>query len=76
MKLLARSRTVASGAAAAGEREGAEDEREEGAGPGGHLSPMLSHPMPRPRRALLIATALAATAGGVAACGEEGISVR
>jgi mono/diheme cytochrome c family protein len=36
---------------------------------------MLSHPMTRPRRALLIATLLAATAGGVAACGEENISV-
>ena len=35
---------------------------------------MLSHPMTRPRRALLIATLLAATAGGVAACGSEGIS--
>jgi len=36
---------------------------------------MLSHPMTRSRRALLIATLLAATAGGVSACGEEGISV-
>jgi mono/diheme cytochrome c family protein len=36
---------------------------------------MLSHPMTRSRRALLIATLFAATAGGVAACGEEGISV-
>jgi mono/diheme cytochrome c family protein len=36
---------------------------------------MLSHPMTRTRRALLIATLLAATAGGVTACGEEGISV-
>src|SRR3954470_23187584 len=36
---------------------------------------MLSHPMTRPRRALLIATLLAATAGGVAACGEESIDV-
>jgi mono/diheme cytochrome c family protein len=35
---------------------------------------MLSHPMPRARRLLLIASALAATAGGVSACGEEGIS--
>ena len=35
---------------------------------------MLSHPMPRPRRLLLIAASLAATAGGVAACGSEGIS--
>jgi mono/diheme cytochrome c family protein len=36
---------------------------------------MLSHPMKRSRRALLIATLFAATAGGVTACGEEGISV-
>lgn len=36
---------------------------------------MLSHPMTRFRRALLIAATIAATAGGVAACGEEGISV-
>ena len=36
---------------------------------------MLSHPMTRSRRALLIATLFAATAGGVAACGEEGVSV-
>jgi cytochrome c551 len=35
---------------------------------------MLSHPMTRARRVLLIAASLAATAGGVAACGEEGIS--
>jgi mono/diheme cytochrome c family protein len=35
---------------------------------------MLSHPMLRPRRVLLIAALLAATAGGVVACGEEGIS--
>jgi mono/diheme cytochrome c family protein len=35
---------------------------------------MLSHPMLRPRRVLLIAALLAATAGSVAACGEEGIS--
>ncbi len=35
---------------------------------------MLSHPMPRPRRLLLIATALAAAAGGVSACGSQGIS--
>src|SRR4051794_6404119 len=34
---------------------------------------MLSHPMTRPRRALLIATLLAASAGAVAACGEKGI---
>ena len=34
---------------------------------------MLSHPMTRPRRALLIATLLAASAGVIAACGEEGI---
>lgn len=36
---------------------------------------MLSHPMTRFRRALLIATLFAATAGAVSACGEEGISV-
>jgi mono/diheme cytochrome c family protein len=36
---------------------------------------MLSHPMTRARRALLIAMLLGATAGVVAACGEEGISV-
>lgn len=36
---------------------------------------MLSHPMTRFRRALLIATLFAATAGGAAACGEEGITV-
>jgi mono/diheme cytochrome c family protein len=36
---------------------------------------MLSHPMTRARRFLLIAASLAATAGGVAACGEESISV-
>jgi cytochrome c551 len=35
---------------------------------------MLSHPMTRARRLLLIAASLAATAGGVAACGEQGIS--
>jgi hypothetical protein len=35
---------------------------------------MLSHPMTRARRVLLIAASLAATAGGIAACGEEGIS--
>jgi len=36
---------------------------------------MLSHPMTRARRVLLTATALAAAAGGVVACGEEGINV-
>jgi mono/diheme cytochrome c family protein len=36
---------------------------------------MLSHPMTRSRRALLIALLLTATGGAVAACGEEGISV-
>jgi mono/diheme cytochrome c family protein len=36
---------------------------------------MLSHPMTRARRALLIATLLAATTGLVAACGEQGIDV-
>jgi hypothetical protein len=35
---------------------------------------MLSHPMTRARRVLLIAASLAATAGGIAACGEQGIS--
>jgi mono/diheme cytochrome c family protein len=35
---------------------------------------MLSHPMTRARRVLLIAASLAATAGAVAACGSEGIS--
>jgi hypothetical protein len=35
---------------------------------------MLSHPMLRPRRVLLIAALLAATAGSVTACGEEGVS--
>src|SRR3954447_26694471 len=36
---------------------------------------MLSHPMTRPRRAVLIAVLLAATGGAVAACGEESIDV-
>src|SRR6478609_7375115 len=36
---------------------------------------MLSHPMTRVRRALLIAMLLAVTGGVVAACGEEGIDV-
>jgi hypothetical protein len=36
---------------------------------------MLSHPMTRARRVLLTVTALAAAAGGVVACGEEGINV-
>jgi mono/diheme cytochrome c family protein len=36
---------------------------------------MLSHLMTRARRALLIAMLLGASAGVVAACGEEGISV-
>jgi mono/diheme cytochrome c family protein len=36
---------------------------------------MLSHPMKRFRRALLTATLFAATAGGVSACGTEGINV-
>jgi hypothetical protein len=35
---------------------------------------MLSHPMTRARRVLLIAASLAATAGGIVACGEEGVS--
>ena len=36
---------------------------------------MLSHPMTRPLRALLIAVLLAATGAAVAACGEENIDV-
>ena len=36
---------------------------------------MLSHPMTRVRRALLIAMLLAVSGGVVAACGEEGINV-
>ena len=36
---------------------------------------MLSHPMTRVRRALLIATLLAAASGALAACGEQGIDV-
>jgi len=36
---------------------------------------MLSHPMKRFRRALLIASLFAATTGSLAACGTEGISV-
>ena len=36
---------------------------------------MLSHPMKRFRRALLIASLFAATTGSLAACGQEGISV-
>ena len=36
---------------------------------------MLSHPMTRPRRLLLSAAALAVFAGGVVACGEQGINV-
>jgi hypothetical protein len=35
---------------------------------------MLSHPMTKARRLVLIAISLAATAGGISACGEEGIS--
>jgi hypothetical protein len=35
---------------------------------------MLSHPMTKARRLVLIAISLAATAGGVSACGEQGIS--
>src|SRR4051812_25363805 len=35
---------------------------------------MLSHPMTRPRRALLSFSLIAAAAGAIAACGEEGIS--
>jgi hypothetical protein len=36
---------------------------------------MLSHPMTRARRLLLTAAAIAASAAGAVACGEEGISV-
>jgi cytochrome c551 len=36
---------------------------------------MLSHPMTRARRVLLIATALVAVSGGVVACGEESVNV-
>jgi len=35
---------------------------------------MLSHPMTKARRLVLIAMSLAATAGGISACGEQGIS--
>jgi hypothetical protein len=35
---------------------------------------MLSHPMTRARRVVLIAVSVAATAVGVVACGDEGIS--
>ena len=35
---------------------------------------MLSHPMTKVRRVLLIAAALTATAGGITACGEQRIS--
>jgi hypothetical protein len=35
---------------------------------------MLSHPMTKARRLVLIAISLAATAGGVSACGEQDIS--
>jgi hypothetical protein len=35
---------------------------------------MLSHPMTKARRLVLIAISLAAVAGGVSACGEQGIS--
>ena len=35
---------------------------------------MLSHPMTKARRLVLIAISLAATAGGVSACGEQRIS--
>ena len=35
---------------------------------------MLSHPMTKARRLVLIAISLAATAGGVSACGEQHIS--
>ena len=35
---------------------------------------MLSHPMTRARRALLISTSIVAAAAAITACGEEGIS--
>jgi mono/diheme cytochrome c family protein len=35
---------------------------------------MLSHPMTRPRRALLILTLIVAAAAAITACGDEGIS--
>ena len=35
---------------------------------------MLSHPMTKARRLVLIAASLAATAGALSACGEQGIS--
>jgi hypothetical protein len=35
---------------------------------------MLSHPMTKARRLVLIAASLAATAGGISACGEQDIS--
>jgi mono/diheme cytochrome c family protein len=35
---------------------------------------MLSHPMTRPRRALLICSLIVAAAAAIAACGDEGIS--
>jgi mono/diheme cytochrome c family protein len=35
---------------------------------------MLSHPMTRPRRALLISTLIVAASAAIAACGEQGIS--
>ncbi len=35
---------------------------------------MLSHPMTKARRLVLIAASLAATAGGITACGQEGVS--
>ena len=60
--------------AAGDERERARDEQGQGAGADGHRSPMLSHPMTKARRLVLIAISLAATAGGVSACGEQGIS--
>lgn len=36
---------------------------------------MLSHPMTRARRLLLMTAAIGACAGGVVACGEQGINV-
>ena len=70
MKLVLLVAHRGAAAAAGGHGQGGGDGEDESA----HLSPMLSHPMTRARRALLIATLLAATAGAVAACGEQGIS--
>ena len=72
MKLVAALAHGCARVAAAAEGESDRDQREGGAGPQTHRSPMLSHPMTRFRRALLIASLLAATTGGLAACGRGG----